>query len=451
MKTHLANIWENLRSSYWFIPTVMALFSMGIALAAIQLDLRFGFLFLTEKTWFYWIKAEGAREVLSTIAGSSITVTGVVFSIIIVALSLASRQFGPRLLYNFMRDRSNQVVFGVFISTYLFCLVVLRTVRSGEMNTFVPHLSVTLALMLAVASVGVLIFFIHHAAESIQVNTIIEKVSSDFRSVLNRIYPKEITPGEAGWEMTAADRLPENFNSDSLPVVSRTSGYVQAVDVDTLMDLAQKYDLVLRIERRPGNFVLRKTPLATAYPARKAMEGKLDDRINGSFILGAKRTPKQDIEFLVRELVEIALRSLSTGVNDPFTAVTCVDFLSSMLSDFSLRDVPSPYWHDEQGDLRVIVAPVLFEDLVQTALNPLRQNVSNSLPVTLRLLEVIGTMIPRIENEKHREILLQQASLIEEASRSGILLKTDREEIRKRYLAIFKELEQSFGLTGEGR
>jgi uncharacterized membrane protein len=177
--TWLYTRWDRLRSSYWFIPSVMALIAISLSFATIAADTKFRDDMLREQGWIYTGGAEGARAVLSVIAGSIITVAGTTFSITIASLSLASAQFGPRLLHNFMRDTGNQVVLGTFISTFLYCLLVLRTIRGLEDNTYVPHLSVTLGVALAVASLGVLIYFIHHVAESIQVAHIIHVVGAE--------------------------------------------------------------------------------------------------------------------------------------------------------------------------------------------------------------------------------------------------------------------------------
>lgn len=173
----LANLWESLRTSYWFVPTLMTAGGVALSFASVHLDERVNYKWVRTVGWIWAGGAEGARQVLSTIAGSMITVAGVAFSITIVALTLASNQFGPRLLRNFVRDAGNQIVLGTFIATFVYCLLVLRTVRGEDDTEFVPYVSVTLGVAFALTSLGVLIYFIHHVAISIQAENLIASVA----------------------------------------------------------------------------------------------------------------------------------------------------------------------------------------------------------------------------------------------------------------------------------
>jgi uncharacterized membrane protein len=197
MKAKLDHFLFQLRSSYWFVPSVMALLSIGVALGMIVVDQSVGEDGIQGYWWIYAGGPDGARAVLATVAGSIISVAGVTFSIKIAALTLASQQFGPRLLRNFMADRGNQFVLGTFIATFLYCLLVLRTVRSWEDAEFVPHLSVTLGVLLAVASLGVLIYFIHHIAASIQASNVIARVSGELQAAIDRLFPEDLGHGPA--------------------------------------------------------------------------------------------------------------------------------------------------------------------------------------------------------------------------------------------------------------
>lgn len=194
MKAYLSNIWENLRTNFWFVPTIMVLLSIVLATGLLTLDRLTQDTVTSELEWVYTGSPEGARALLAAVASSVITVAGTTFSITIAVLTLASSQFGPRLLRNFVRDRSNQIVLGTFIATFIYCLLVLRTIRGLEETQLVPSLSVTGGVVLAVVSIGVLIYFIHHIAESIQADYLIALISRDIDDAIDRLFPQEI-----GW------------------------------------------------------------------------------------------------------------------------------------------------------------------------------------------------------------------------------------------------------------
>jgi uncharacterized membrane protein len=447
VKTKLLNFWEKLRTSYWFVPSLMMLASLLLAHGVNWLDEIWTPDWLWESGWAHKSEPEGARELLSTAAGGIITVTGVVFSITIVALSLASQQFGPRLLYNFMRDRGNQFAFGTFLATYLYCLLILRTIRQGG-DPYVPHLSVFIGFLLVILSLAVLIYFIHHVAESIQAMTVIATVHKDLLRKIDRLFPvphNESLP----WQREASEKfMAEDFEGKSLAIKSETTGYLQAINGEGLMQIACKYDLLVQYEQRPGHYVVKNTTIARVLPLGiKEIDG-WQGRVREAFIIGRQRTEEQDIEFLIFELVEIAVRALSTGINDPHTAITCIDRLGSALAELAGRAMPSPGLHDPQGQLRLITHPHTFQGLVDASIDQLRQYGMGSVAVTIRLLEMIGAVLPFARDEARRQALLRQAAMIERGSRQAFSEDSDREDIHGRYLAIFEVLKLTEGLTG---
>jgi uncharacterized membrane protein len=320
--------------------------------------------------WLFSGGGEGASAVLGAIAGSMITIAGVVFSLTLLALSLASQQFGPRLLRNFMRDRANQVVLGTFIATFLYCLLVLRTIRRADDAAFVPHLSVTLGVLFAIASLGVLIYFVHHVAVSIQADELVSVVGTELLQSIDRLFPEHIG-GEIHGCRDGDPDLPATFAREACPVVAREDGYLQLVDSDDLMTVAKEHDLVLQLHYRPGHYIVAGSPLLRAWPAQQLDEG-IRNRINGAFILGGERTSTQDIEYVIGQLVEIAVRALSPGVNDPFTAITCVDRLGSALHRLAQREMPSPQRYDDEHKLRVVAPATSFAALLDAAFNQIR-------------------------------------------------------------------------------
>jgi uncharacterized membrane protein len=437
----LGTVWDSLRSSYWFVPGLMAGSAIALAFAMVTLDRSSKSGPIENLGWIYTGGPDGARTVLSTIAGSMITVAGTAFSIVIVALQLASSQFGPRMLRNFMQDTGNQVVLGTFIGTFIYCLLVLRTVRGDNYNVFVPQISVTVGIMLAIASIGVLIYFIHHASTSIQAWYIIGQVADDLNHAIDRLFPQKIGHGISQTKQRWVEEIPVNFDREASPVLATSSGYLQAIDEDKLMKLAQSKDLILRLNYRPGKFIVPGSELVIVWPGERVNE-KLTKQINQAFILGLERTEQQDVEFCVNQLVEIALRAISPAVNDPFTAIRCIDRLSAALSCLAQRDFPSPYRYDDNNNLRVIAHPVTFANLIDDAFNQIRQYGRSDVAVTIRLLEAIAVIASQTKNKKDRAVLLRHANTIAQSSQEAVSVECDRKDIKERYLAAVKALEQ---------
>jgi len=308
MRTRIFNLWYHLLSSFWFIPATMTALAIVLALGVERADRAVDD---EGSPWVYGGNADGARAMLSTIAGSVMTVTGVVFSITIAALSLASQQFGPRLLRQFMKDKGNQVVLGVFIATFVYCLLVLRLVRGGD-SPFVPGLSITIALALALLSLAVLIYFIHHVASTIQANSIIADVGHELDRVMLRVFPKELGEGAPEPELTPVDRAAiERLAREGGVVKATSQGYIEAVDNERLMQISEGRDLLVRLELRPGDYVVKDMPLATLLPAEQASDDDVRRALNTAFILGPTRTMEQDVQFGVAQLVEVAARAIA--------------------------------------------------------------------------------------------------------------------------------------------
>jgi uncharacterized membrane protein len=428
---------DELLSSYWFLPTVIAAGSIVLAFVLLSID-RSGSAGITEVWWLYVGGPNGARSLLSAIAGSMVTVAGTSFSITIVALQLAASNFGPRLLRNFMRDKGNQIVLGTFIGTFIYCLLVLRTIHSENYNLFVPQLAVTVAISLAVLSTAVLIYFIHHAATIIQASHIIATVSHDLDHAIDRLFPEKIGSSQKFHQTT----IPSDFEARSFPIKAIHSGYLQAIDDDKLMKIARQCDVLLHIKLHPGSFVMPGRFLIMAYPIDCASP-KLTNQIRDVFILGKERTEKQDIKFPIEQLVEIALRAISPAVNDPFTAIRCIDRLAAGLSRLAQRDFPSPYRYDDRGILRVIAEPVTFEQLVDRAFDQIRQYARSDAAVTIRLLEAIVLIATYTRTEEQRAVLKRHAEMIERGSREGIPEVCDRRDVETQYDRVIQALHQS--------
>ena len=442
MKGRVFAVWDALRTSFWFVPALMVLASIALAYLLTSLDARLQPADLAGLGWIYTGSAEGARSMLSTIAGSMLTVAGLSFSITIAALTLASSQFGPRLLRNFMRDTGNQVVLGTFIAGYIYCLLVLRTVRGGEDNAFVPQLSVTVGVGMALAGVAVLIYFIHHIAQSIQVAHLIARVGKELDEAIDHLFPERIGGAVAEGERPAADaQLPLHFDRDAVLVPASSSGYLQTVDDNQLLAITTDDDVVVRLVHRPGDWVVQESTIAEVWSPNHT-GADLVARINDVFVLGIQRTETQDVEFPIQQLVEIAVRALSPGINDPHTATMCIDRLGASLCRLGDRAFPTPYRSDETGQLRVIARPVTWDSIVHTAFDEIRQYGRSSTAVTLRLLETLQRVAQRVTEMEGRAVLLRQAIMIERGSRAGLPEELDRQDVYERYVEVVRTIEE---------
>ena len=420
--------WLNvLRASLWLIPSCMAILAVMLSLAVPYLDTFFSPQAIDSLRWLRNMGPEGAMTLLSTIAGSMITIAGVVFSITIVALTLASAQFGPRLLGNFLRDRGNQIVLGTFVATFLYCLLVLRTIHMDP-NGHTPYWGTLVGLLLAVCSLGVLIFFMHHIAVSIQAPHLIAVVYGELEENMTRLFPERLgQEQEPEEDKEYIGEVMERIDREGVEIPAETSGYLQAVESDTLMEIAQEENLVVLLHYRPGQFVIKETAIGKILP-QGAFKACITKNITEQFICGAQRTQEQDLEFTVHQLVEVAVRALSPGVNDPFTCIQCIDHLSAMLCQLVGRQFPSPYRYDHTHALRIIVPPVTFHIIVNAAFDQIRQHGKGNLAVTLRLLEGLGRIAECAGEEQRRKVIARHVELIQRGSRASFPDFNDREE-----------------------
>lgn len=354
-------IWDRLRGSFWFLPSLLAAVAVALSFAMTRLDAALDRGAYADLELLYLFGPEGARAILSAIASSMITVAGLTFSITMLTLQLATSQFGPRLLRNFMRDRGNQLVLGTFIGTFTYCLLVLRTVKGVEGASFVPHLAVATGVLLALASLAVLIYFIHHTAHSIRIETILASLAAETEAAIDRLYPAKV--GQAPPDPTDLD-LPDF--SGGRAVRAKAGGYVQAIDGEWLMDVASRHGLVVQVIARPGVFVTSCDALLLVLSPSELPEGVAAE-LRAALVVGNERTPDQDLDFSVRRIVEIAQRSLSPSVNDPTTALYCIDRLRQAFVRLAGRPTPASLRVDGQGCPRVIAEPVPFEELACNA------------------------------------------------------------------------------------
>ena len=374
------------RNRFWAVPVLCAVLALALGLGltaldrALQTDLRLPLLFAGGP--------EGARSVLSAIVTSMISFTGLVFSITIVVLQLTSSQFSPRVLGTFLSDRFNQTALGVFVATFLYAFVVLRAVRgTSETDSFVPQIAMTVALGFILASVGVFLAYIHHITQSIRVATIVASIGRDTRVVLERRHPVD---GEE------QDRLPLPATTPR-EIVAGEPGVVQSVDDTALARLAEQHGVTIRLLRAPGEFVPAGAPLLAVYGDPVPDE----DALRSAVVQGTERALREDVGFGLRQLVDIAERALSPGINDPTTAVQVVDQLHDLLRRLATRPLRPRQRQADDGQLLVDVPEPAFADYLALSVDEIAHWGGDSDRVLRRLRVMLLDVFDAARPEHH--------------------------------------------------
>ena len=419
--------WEELRSRYWFVPSVMVLGSCALAIFMVEVDRRWG-----EEFSLPWLTfgPDSARALLTTVAGSMVTVAGVTFSITMVALTLASGQFGPRLMENYTRDRGNQVVLGTFLSAFVYCLLVLR-VYSPQEGTNLPQASLATAFLMALGSLAVFIFFVHHAAQTIQAPYLIGEIAEKLEGALDRLLSDGEDSRRRGLDSDAS--LARRARSEGVGVETLESGYLDRVEAGYLAGLARRHDLVVVCVKKPGQFVVSGTTFLRVLPGDGGeVDDELKDKLRGGWSLISRRSPGT-VEFLIYELVELAVRSLSPGINDPFTAIHCIDLLGASLARVAEHPPLRPVRRDDDGNLRVVLPEVVMPDLLDTAFHQIRQHGRGDAAVLLRLLERLADLAARADEGDDLEAVLRHADMVKRNGLESLPEVEDREDVRERW------------------
>ncbi|MGG5887149.1 DUF2254 domain-containing protein [Falsiroseomonas sp. HC035] len=414
----LRQAWADLMASFWLRPSAMTLVAILLAAGLVgaegMVDLPDGLADLV-----YAGGTAGARDVLGTVASATIGVAGTTFSITVAALTLASNQMGPRLLRNFTRDAGNQYALGAFLATFAYSLVALRSVHEAEEGAFVPQLAVSVGLLMAFGCVGVLIWFLHHVATSISVDRVVALVHRDLSTALEKV------DGDAA-ALPPAPRPDQPTATLTAPA----SGYLRVLDEDTLADWAAGQDAVLWLRVRPGDFVFIGTEVAEVVPARLRAEAQ--DLLDRAISLGDARSIEQDLEFAVRQLVEIALRALSPGINDPFTAITVLDRLGAALCLIAGRSLPSAQVRRD-GRTRLVRPVTDYPGLVDAMFHMLRQAAATQPAVIIRLMEVLTSVSTLERDAERRAVLRGHLDLARDAGFAGTEDAAAREALVARH------------------
>lgn len=408
MLISIKQYWINIKNSLWFLPTMMAISAVVLALGFIKLDEYVKNKNFPLEWLMYSGHGEGARSVLSTIASSMVTIAGVTFSITLVALTLASSQFGPRLLRNFTSDKGNQFVIGTFISTFIYSLIVLLNIQGSGNNASVPKISVVFAFLFAILSLGILIYFIHHVSISIQADFIIKSSYNDFKKVIDEYLLDE---SDSVGEMKDSDSL-EQVKAEYVlltKVYFNDSGFIQNVNYEGACRWAEKNNAIIEWLNYPGSFATIHHVLAIVYH-NSALPHKAEQQIRKFMVTGVRRTPNQDLLFPLRQIVEVGVRALSPGINDPHTTISCIQWMGAALSDLAKKKFNSSILYDSNKNIRVIKKQISYQDIVDTCFDQLRLYAKSNVYVVVEILETIKKSLQITKSQDLRKVLNTKAA-----------------------------------------
>jgi uncharacterized membrane protein len=341
-----------------------------------------------------------AQIILSNIATSTMTVVSIVFAILLMSLTLASMQFSPRIIVSFSRDKVTQWTLGIFLGTFSYCIAALPAARQTP-YPFAPVLSVFGAMLLALACVVGLLFFIHHISRAISVNFIVDRIASETEQVIDEFMPAPVE--QKLWPVGAAWTQTDHIDT---PVAHHLSGYICFIDTARLVAVAKRYQLKVVVQRRVGQFVPAGVALLMASREER-LTPEVREALLSTFDLSAARTLQQDAEFGVLQIVDIALKAISPAVNDPSTAITCIDQLSRILSRFATRQTPSIHFYDPPGIIRVSIPWIGFAALLESALDQIRAYARSDVAVSLRIMRALHDIAEIAENPPARRLLLE--------------------------------------------
>lgn len=431
MHSRMRKLLNDLRDAFWIVPGGMVLAGLLAGIAFVELD-RSGAIpnSLLAGPFLYSGGATGARTLLGAVASSTIGVAGTVFSITIAALSLAAGQMGPRLLRNFTRDRGNQVTLGIFLGTFSYALMVLRSVRALEEGEFIPHLSLGIAMMLAILCVATLVYFVGHMARRINVDTVIQLVSDDLSAAIKRLMTDERQPPPPD----------ASFWRNARNLTHPGGGYLQHLAAEQLADWAAEHRAAILLLARPGHYIFPGAPIAAITPG--ADEAEAQAEIGNATALATERQSPDDLEYAVRQLVEVAVRALSPGINDPHTAISVLDRLGAALCEMVPLRLPSGVYVRE-GKPVLVVPLVDYSGVVDAMFHTIRQNSSGMPAVVIRLIEVLGAVVSCETDSIRVAALRRHADLALGAAEQTLSMPADIEAVRTTHNALSAALPNS--------
>ena len=437
-------LWDRIKVSLWFVPLVMALAALLLARLMGWLDAQIPDEVLHNSRFILAGTANEMRTAMIGLAGTILATAGVVFSLLTLPLSTVAAQFGSRLLRVFLRDRTTQLVLGTFVGTFTYCILTALAVPAAELpRADLPQVSVTVGLILSMATFASLIILIQHISMMLQAPIIVKAAGTELMEAIGRERPGEYQETRREYQEYLTKAL---IDQEAYPLKMTDTGYIQYVDPEIIVNLAKEKDLTLRLLCLPGQFVGRGETVALVWPAAEVDE-RLGIQLGRAVQTGNQRTPTQDIEYAINQLVEVAVRAMSPAINDPFTAMTCLDYLADGLATYVRHGDSSPNFFDSDGKLRLIFEPPSPATLLGAAFDMLRHASCDNATVLLSMLDAIDTIGQAAKPSEVRQELLRHVHLVQNESCTGHLIDADKERIRLCCETIALTLNQKIAPT----
>jgi uncharacterized membrane protein len=422
--------WNELKATFWFTPVLIIIFSVLLAIGFVYIDQTIAFSHEGLGRFFFVKSVDSARTILSTISGAMIGVAGTVFSVTLVALTLASSQFGSRLIKNFMYVKLNQIVLGSYVSTYLYCLIVLNSIQGNNGFTFIPSLAIFMAIIAAIANIILLIVFIHQIAISIQAEKVISDISVFISKQVRVLFPEKMGD-EPDTEISLPVATIKSEYANIVSVKSPKNGYLQYIDSESLLNVITSCNALFEIYYRPGDYLVEDIEIGKLYTNEELEKDKLE-KINFQFLIGKTKTVQQDLEFSIHQMVEIAARALSPGINDPFTAIACIDSLTAIMCYLAQAKFPSKYRVDDKKELRVITNTLDFEGVLDAAFNQIRQFSAGNTAVIIRLMEALLITHEFAKKKSRKKAVIKHVKMTLHVGKESIKEENDIKDLVKR-------------------
>jgi len=424
----------HLRADLWRIPLSLCLATLALFIVTVRIDAAAARGTIALPHWLSIGGADDARAMLGAMLGAVSTVLALIFSVALLVLSMAVSQFGPRILYRYIRDGITQLSIGLFLATFVHTLLAFVVTHQEGSQRFVPQLTLVCSVALVVVSFVFLVLFSHRTAVSIQTQNVVEHIVADVHEALaERVATARVyrTPSRTPTDAAALAALVARCAAEGRIVQAWRTGFVQEVDIGAVLAAADGADAVVRCLLRPGQFVLEQAPLCQVLPASRARE--LMPALRSAIRLGSYRTLKQDFEFGIAQLVEIALRALSPAVNDTFTGLTCIDWLGDAIRTIHASNAPGGVLLGTTGAVRLLWSPPRFERIVKGAFDQIRQAATGNPAVYIRLLQTFTRLAAQIGDAPSRAPMLQQVEAVWEAASRDTLVGADRADVEQAY------------------
>lgn len=419
------NLFDIVRSQLWLLPLIFSGLAALLAILMISYGHLLGPDVVRGAWWVYSGEAETARQLLSSLLSGLMTMTSLVISVTFVILTLAANQLGPRLISHFMADRQIQAVLGLFIGTILYLILVLRTISDTLGEDGVPHLAISAGSLLTVICLMALLFYIHKVARLIIADNMIHALHRDLVVTVDEVLPGK--PPSHGEDVA-------RFAGIGHPVALGKVGHVQVIDYSALTRIATEKDLRIDVAVRAGQYLLSRGDHFTIFSGAGGDGTDIDDKtiaaLRACFTIGLQNTTAQDLEFSIRQLTEIAVRALSPGINDPFTAVAVIDRLAASFEAVQQRPLPYRQYHDDDGVLRLIVSRSDYRRMLNTGFRSIRQAGADQPLVLMRIAARLADLSHSVRSPEQADALREQLAALEQTVKECHSIEHDKSSMQ---------------------